>query len=234
MQKTWKEKQQELRKDSKERLFNAKKEIEVALEHVKEMVGKELFIYPLWERWGRGNRLYNLFWWDIKIQPQYLIEALKQKDNEYTDILFLPYRITRREIDLLLSNRVKKGEEYIVNENSWGVKDHYPHLDFTTGNVHKEFSVESWDGKIKQVVLVKKKYNGHLGPRYAYKIETWKPVEISGNDFLIYERKNKRKDEVTKIAVPKVCYYPILTGQECEEDKTVEELLKGLLKNILR
>lgn len=49
-----------------------------------------------------------------------------------------------------------------------------------------------------------------------------------------YERKNKIKDEVTKIAVPKVCYYPILTGQECEEDKTVEELLKGLLKNILR
>lgn len=233
MQKTWKEKQQELRKDSKERLFNAKKEIEVALEHVKEMVGKELFIYPLWERWGRGNRLYNLFWWDIKIQPQYLIEALKQKDNEYTDILFLPYRITRREIGLLLSNRVKKGEEYIVNENSWGVKDHYPHLDFTTGNVHKEFNVESWDGKIKQVVLVKKKYNGHLGPRKAYKIDTWEPIEVSGDDFIIYKRGKGIDDEVNKIAVPKVCHFPQLLDHEFDEGDNVEALLEGLLKNVL-
>lgn len=234
MNKSWREMQKEMKRDRKEKLFNAKMEIEMALDNVRKMEEKDLFQYPLWERWGRGNRLYNFFWWDIKIETSYLQEMLRRKNNEYTDILFLPYKITNEEMSVLVSNCMDSGQECVLNEKYWGVKDYYPHLDFMTGNIHKEFNAKSWDGKIKQVVLAKKGFNSHLGPRYAYKIGTWKPVEISGNDFVIYERKNKIKDEVTKIAVPKVCYYPILTGQECEEDKTVEELLKGLLKNILR
>lgn len=234
MDKIWRDKQKEIRNKNREKISNARNQIENAVYNLDDNRKKTIPINPLWlrTRWCNANQLYNLFWWEIKIQPQFLKEALKQTGNEYTNVLFLPYIITKTEMDLLISDC--KNEEYVVRMDNWGIKDRYPHLNYETGNIHKEFNAESWDGKIKQVVLVKKKKNGILGSRYAYMKRKWEPLDVNKKDFFIFKKEGKEKANcINKIAIPKICHYPQLMSLECCEDTEVKELLDGLLENIL-
>lgn len=177
-----------------------------------------------------------MFWWDIRINS----EILSEEYREYTDIILSPDRIDL-EIINSISCGMKKNQEklIIVNSGSWGIKKGLDHIDITTGNIHREDWTQkiwggnweklTWDGKIKQLILVKNKNNGHLGPRIAFARGNERTGYEGNEDYLIFQRDgNVRKTWISKVVVPKKCYYP----QVFDVSKTDEDLC-CMIRNIL-
>lgn len=190
---------------------------------IQQIKANNLFV-RISMRWGQGERLYTYFWWDIKIDSN----CLKDEFRDYTDILLMPYRITADVIDKIRDKDMKEVEDekniVIVKEDAWGIKENTTHLDPLTGNVHPaEWNFEEWDGVIKQLILVKKKDNGHLGPRIA---KNHQEIELHKKHLECIEYIKG----TTRIAVPAKCYYPEIFSDQTDED--INKMLENMLKNI--
>lgn len=158
------------------------------------------------------NDLRNLFWWNIKINTEFV----KDKYVGYTNILFTPYRITLSDNNLV----------------NIGNGTPFPQIDTNTGNIHVFFDIFKWIEEyrngmqgISQVVLVGPALDGGKDPGPKWGVFN-KQGQFSNDEMNIYADKNKT------IYVPKGCYYPRVLDEtvHCED---VYGLLKGLLDEIM-
>lgn len=210
------------------------------LQKTSEKICNEVQLYDTFiqinERWGVGETLFDFFWWDIKINST----KLGKKYSKYTDIILSPDRIDKNIVNNI--GNVKKGNIIIVNSDSWGIKAKVDHIDVTTGNIHRKDWTKNmwggnrdeltWNGKIKQLILVTEEGNGHLGPRIAYAKGEENTRYEDDLDYIIYQKCNNiRKDWISKVVVPKKCYYPQIF-EEAKDDEDVCKMLKNMLERI--
>lgn len=158
------------------------------------------------------NDLRNLFWWNIKINPEFI----KEKYVGYTNILLTPYRI-------------------MVSDNSLvniGNGNPFPQIDIFTGNIHVDYDIFKWVdecqngmNEVRQVVLVGPASEGGKDPG-----PKWGVFDKQGQ--FLDEEMNLYDNSYVTIAVPKGCYYPQILDvtEHCED---VCGLLQGLFDEIM-
>jgi len=158
------------------------------------------------------NDLRNLFWWNIKINTEFI----KDKYVGYTNILFTPYRI------MLSDNSLVN----IGNGNP------FPQIDTSTGNIHVDFDIFKWilecrNGMrgINQVVLVGPALAGGKDPGPKWGVFN-KQGQFSNEEMNLYS------NNIETIYIPKGCYYPQVLDESGHRENLCG-LLQGLLNEIM-
>lgn len=225
----WAEKQKEWKADEPFTDLRQK-----ALDHIRKAVNTGFVEAEVKETWARSNNLAGLFWWQLRINPSYLKEELQ----EYTHILCMPYRVTledaKEALGIIEEENEMNNMHYIKQKgsNGWGISENLPHIDPSTGNIHIAFDPMKWDGKIHQLILVKRRSNSHLGPALIGKMnsEFTQYVDAGEKDngnYIIYDH-GKRSG----VVVPQDCYYPMLGSKSDETEQDFSDMFEAFQKQI--
>lgn len=226
----WAEKQREWK--ANKRFTNLRQK---ALDHIREAVNTGFVEAEVKETWARSNNLAGLFWWQIRINPA----CLKEELQEYTHILCMPYCVTledaRKALGIIEEENEMNNMHYMQQKgsNGWGISGNFPHIDPFTGNIHIAFDPMEWDGKIHQLILVKRRSNSHLGPALIGKtnaefhqyVDTG---EKQNGNYIIYDN-GKRSG----VVVPQDCYYPMLDSNSEENDQEFKRMFDTFKKQIV-
>lgn len=185
------------------------------------------------QSWGRGDNFYNLFWWDIKVNSNCFREEFKK----YSDILLIPHRISLSEIAKTGIIEKNKDNIWLVEKDRFKKTTEYPHIDITTGNFHIEMNYEEWlsNPRIEQVVLVTSVDNNHLGPRYEFAKGKHELtfMGMDSSEFIVIQGNGITSgNSVSKISIPRKCYYPELEEAEVKNE-SIQDMLKKLLANVV-
>lgn len=204
-----------------------------ALDHIREAVNTGFVEAEVKETWARSNNLAGLFWWQLRINPA----CLKEELQEYTHILCMPYRVTledaKEALGITDDGNEMNNMHYIKQKgsNGWGISENLPHINPSTGNIHIAFDPMKWDGKIHQLILVKRRSNSHLGPALIGKMNSefhqYVDTAKKNGNYIIYDN-GKRSG----VVVPQDCYYPMLGSNFDETEQDLSNMIEAFQKQI--
>lgn len=225
--KEWVKKQDELKKQMQESELYKK-----FIGELDKLRDNNIFI-NINQSWGRGDNFYNLFWWDIKVNSNCFREEFKK----YSDILLIPHRISLSEIAKTGIIEKNKDNIWLVEKDRFKKTTEYPHIDITTGNFHINNDYTQWlnNPRIEQVALVTSVDNDHLGPRYEFARGNQELtfMGMDSSEFIVIQGNGITSGKsISKISIPRKCYYPELEEAEVKNE-SIQDMLKKLLANVV-
>ena len=188
------------------------------------------------------GRFEKFFWWQVELDSK----LLNKNYEQYTHLLFLPYRVAGNEffeeqkkcfVKSKSHNLFVIRREHEKCERIWkrdGNNDE--NIDSFTGNIHVDFKCLKWcsNPKILQVVLVKKQPK-QFGCRSGKIERNWEKFAESFDENVeynvfqyatVYYKKAIQK----YIKVPKACHFPEIDDENIFY--TLNELVNGIWNKI--
>lgn len=222
------------KKQCKAQIEDPKENIKVQIKKARENIDENKQYFLKCRRSTGKGQFSNLFWWMITLNTERLKEEYKK--SGYVALLLTPYIADYSTFNMLFDSAHKLIKATDIDAKIyWGKtkEEPLPHIDSTTGNFHVEFDENQWDGKIKQIRLVRNTAKGssvHYGPR----LDDNDKKQFAQDELLTLTAdilvKESREIKEEKIYVPKVCYHPrVDEPASCEDITDIEAALKNMI-----